>query len=319
MFSISRDDPLAKAEKRVAIVYTPENLTPFREHISSGQLRAIRKSLRRAGWASFVAEYDPSTIVRALHDGSPALVLNLAYGYRNRSRRVYQTQADVASVLESTGLMLVGSCARVQYATQDKIRCAQTLRAHGIHSPRCLYPGRPYSLPELAICKPRYGACHRGVRLVDPKRITEQELHNESAMLQEYVDGPEFTIGVLEVEGQPLALPPLEVIFKRGPHIMVSEMSDWDMRPANCFCAPLTRAARRVFRSLQMRDYARIDVRLHAGRICVLDVNSLPNLDPERSYLPLAAKCAGLSFGRLINLLVASALRRTATNARVTG
>src|SRR5467141_3200180 len=103
MFSISRDDPLAKAEKRVAIVYTPENLTPFREHISSGQLRAIRKSLRRAGWASFVAEYDPSTIVRALHDGSPALVLNLAYGYRNRSRRVYQTQADVASVLESNG------------------------------------------------------------------------------------------------------------------------------------------------------------------------------------------------------------------------
>ena len=57
-----------------------------------------------------------------------------------------------------------------------------------------------------------------------------------------------------------------------------------------------------------MRHYARIDLRVGPEGPVVLDVNSLPNLHPERSFLPLAAARAGVGFAALIERLAASAL-----------
>lgn len=304
---------------RVAIVYVPEQLTPFREHISSNQLATIQDSLRRASWDSIVLEYDPLAITSALSACRPSVVLNLAYGYCNPRRNIHQSQAAVAAKLEESGLPIVGSSARVQHIAQDKIQCAEKLRAHGVNSPRCFNVGDLGQLPPLAIRKPRYGACHRGVSLVDSKMIESQELHAEDLMFQEYIDGREFTVAVVEVDGNPVVLPALEVVFKRSPHVMVSGDSDWDMKPVFPENRSLAQTARRVFSRLQMRDYARIDIRMRNRDMYVLDVNSLPNLDPERSYVPLAAKCVGLSFARLIKLLITSSLYRASRNTRHPG
>jgi D-alanine-D-alanine ligase len=146
--------------------------------------------------------------------------------------------------------------------------------------------------------------------------IESHELHAKDLILQEYIDGREFTVAVVEVDGNPVVLPALEVVFKPRPHVMISGHSDWDMKPVFPENRSLAQTARRVFSRLQMRDYARIDIRMRNRDIYVLDVNSLPNLDPERSYLPLAAKCAGLSFARLITLLITSSLHRASGNTR---
>jgi D-alanine-D-alanine ligase len=166
-------------------------------------------------------------------------------------------------------------------------------------------------MPRLAIRKPRYGACHRDVRLID-HTADLRTFSPEQEILQEYIQGPEFTVAVLEIDGSPVALPSLSVQFKKPLHIMVSGESDWDMVPAREHKTALSKVACRIFTALNMHDYARIDMRIRDRRIYVLDVNSLPNLDPERSYFPLSAKCAGLTFDRLLACLVRSALLRSA-------
>jgi D-alanine-D-alanine ligase len=66
----------------------------------------------------------------------------------------------------------------------------------------------------------------------------------------------------------------------------------------------------RIFSILGLRDYARIDFRVGSEYPVVLDVNTLPNLDPERSFLPIAARKAGLSYGKLIKAIITPAVKR---------
>ncbi|MBT9176510.1 MAG: D-alanine--D-alanine ligase [Firmicutes bacterium] len=52
-----------------------------------------------------------------------------------------------------------------------------------------------------------------------------------------------------------------------------------------------------AFNALECRDYARIDIRVdRSGTPYVIDVNTLPGLEPGYSDYPKAAQVAGLSF-----------------------
>lgn len=101
-------------------------------------------------------------------------------------------------MLEEAGPPVIGSPAAVQLLVQDKLLTGRAVGAMGLHAPNELREGNP-GLPELAVLKPRFGACHRGVKLVDPRTLSgvDEQRH----VLQEYLPGEEFTVAVLEQDG----------------------------------------------------------------------------------------------------------------------
>ena len=300
------------------MLYTPPALTPYRERVSKEELARIAAGLQAGRWTAEVHQYHPRTLARTLLERRPRLVFNLAYGYV-AAKGVHQTQAEVTARLEALDAHLVGSSAAAQRGAQDKLACAEVLRPHGIRSPELIRLNRPGRMPDVAVVKPRFGACHRGVHLVHPRADREKLLRlRTDLLLQEYVEGPEYTVGVVELAGQPTSLPVLRIRFAdaRRPQVMVAGHAIWHIEVDSRDQYGLGALAVRCFRILRLRDYARFDFRVDRRGPVLLDANALPNLEPTSSYLPLAARAAGVGYEELVNLLAESAMRRARGGCR---
>jgi len=74
--------------------------------------------------------------------------------------------------------------------------------------------------------------------------------------------------------------------------------------------AEIQRVAVTAVRSLKLRDYARIDLRLGANnRVYLIEANPNPWLDPIAEFA-MAAKESGLSYTEMIDRIVKAAVAR---------
>jgi len=143
----------------------------------------------------------------------------------------------------------------------------------------------------------------------------------EAALVEEFIDGREFHIS-LWGNGTIQMLPPAEMDFAAFDDVrdrlctFASKFDPLSRHYQNIHLrlpAPLTAAeytrlentAIAAYRTLDCRDYARLDIRLRDGIFYVLDIN--PNADlSSDSSTAYAAEIAGYSFGamgsHLINL-----------------
>jgi D-alanine--D-alanine ligase len=145
--------------------------------------------------------------------------------------------------------------------------------------------------------------------------------YGQPALVEEYVFGREFTVGLLG-ERRPRVLPPMEVAFLSPSERPVYDYEckqDWQRFvryevPANVTKEELRaieRACRTTFTALGCRDVARVDLRLTpAGKVYVIEVNPLPGLTPDYSDLCLIAKGAGMDYRTLIGDILSGAIKR---------
>jgi D-alanine-D-alanine ligase len=145
--------------------------------------------------------------------------------------------------------------------------------------------------------------------------------YDQPALVEDYVAGREFTVGLLG-ERRPKVLPPMEVVFlspEKHPVYSFEYKQDWSSKirydvPANLEPAQLRaleRAARECFIALGCRDVARVDFRMDdQGKIYFLESNPLPGLTPGWSDLVLIAKAAGIDYNALISEILSGAIRR---------
>jgi D-alanine-D-alanine ligase len=158
------------------------------------------------------------------------------------------------------------------------------------------------------------------------KRVLEiHEKINDSALVEEYIEGREFYVGVLG-NREPEALPPIEVDFSGLPEGLpriLGSKAKWDEDSVEFkgtksvlaevpdeLRAKLQKAATDAHRALRVRDYGRVDLRLtDTGDIYVIEVNANCYLE-SGSEFATAAQAAGYSYPRLIQRLVELALER---------
>lgn len=155
--------------------------------------------------------------------------------------------------------------------------------------------------------------------------IAIHEEVNDSALVEEYIEGREFYVGVLG-NREPLALPPIEMDFSglpegmprilgskakwapgsveyKGTQAILPELPD-ELR------ARLQKAAVDAYRALRVRDYGRVDLRLtETGDIYVIEVNANCYLE-KGSELATAAAAAGFEYPQLIQKIVDLAAER---------
>jgi D-alanine-D-alanine ligase len=140
--------------------------------------------------------------------------------------------------------------------------------------------------------------------------IDEAAKYDDEVMVEQFIPGRELTVGILGDEALPV-----------GEIIPVHEIYDYECKytagmAREIFPADLTAdesrtvqdLARRAFRALKLRGYARVDFRMDPdGVFYCLEANTLPGMT-ALSLIPQAAAAAGISFPELCERIVQLAL-----------
>jgi len=333
--------------RQIVLAHVPVKSTPYGEPVRPHVRRLILAALERAGYEAHdvaVRSRDDLERLAAVHPR--ALVFNLCYGLRAPDRVDKAGDSDgsldqpgVAAALVELGLGLVGSDAAAQRRCQDKAETARLVAGIGVESPREMTMDEAMSLSGPFVVKPRQGAAHRGLRLVADSAALAQSPPTDDMMIQEYLDGPEYTVGVIGGDGQaghgsgnrgerqdsqrhgdgsvgqgwghaegPMALPVVRIRnVREGAEPTLYDWATTTSAPDAPGRFGLPAIALELFTFLGLADYARFDFRVVPGRGPVLlDANALPNLAP-RQLLATSARWAGIQLPELIGTIVASA------------
>ncbi|MEN6356049.1 MAG: D-alanine--D-alanine ligase [Armatimonadota bacterium] len=153
------------------------------------------------------------------------------------------------------------------------------------------------------------------------KVISPDELNNAisraagydtSIVIEKFIEGREFTVGVLGND-KPFALPVVEIVPAKGFYDYEAKYTPGateEIVPAKISDDATARAqelALMAHKSLGCRGVSRTDIIIGADGMYALEVNTIPGMTPT-SLLPQAAAAAGIPFGKLLDMLIEYAL-----------
>jgi len=151
--------------------------------------------------------------------------------------------------------------------------------------------------------------------------------YREPVLVEEFLSGREFTVGILGTGGGARALATLEVQLRERADAAVysyrnkaqwRELVDYRLLDAGALRRDVEDVALASWRCLGCRDAGRVDVRLDStGKAQLLEVNALAGLTPGHSDLPLMAALKGVEYEALIaEILRCTTARLAADSAR---
>ncbi len=300
---------------------------------SERTIEAIADALRQAGHKVNFLEGDESLYGRLLK-GHFDIAFNICEGHRGDSR-----ESHVPAILEMLGIPYTGSKVLCLALTLDKPMAKRVLAFHGLATPAFQVFDTPDEPVEAGLGYPLFvkpvgegtGVGINGNSVVRDEGELRCQLrwligtYHQPALVEEFVEGREITVGVLGNERLQV-LPPLEVDLSRCPPEergiytgrIKSELSDLPLYlcPAvltESHVKELGRLAVAAYRALGCLDMARIDFKLDAHdaeRPYILEVNPLPGLSPGVSDLVFEAEAEGMSHAELIKAILGAALER---------
>ncbi|PIT97314.1 D-alanine--D-alanine ligase [Candidatus Berkelbacteria bacterium CG10_big_fil_rev_8_21_14_0_10_41_12] len=133
--------------------------------------------------------------------------------------------------------------------------------------------------------------------------------YSKKVMVEKYIKGTELTVGILEKNGKPEALPVVEIIPRANffDHRAKYNGSTQEIVPAR-IDKELTQRAQKnaldAFRVLRARHFGRVDMIADQRRnIYVLELNTIPGLTTE-SLFPKATTAIGMKYEKMIEHLI---------------
>jgi D-alanine-D-alanine ligase len=291
---------------------------------------AIANALARQGHIVVHLEATPD-LPRVLAEADVDMIFNIAEGVEGRNR-----EGQVPALCELLGIPYTGSDSATLAIALDKALAKKVLLQHDILTPRfqLMESVRERLSPEMKfplIVKPNAEGSSKGISgtsVVDNEEELRAavkfvlETYRQPALVEEYITGREFTVGLLG-DKRPRVLPPMEIKFKNKdlerPVYNYEVKQEWEDHVFYECPAKLTEAeqraiektARATYWALDCRDVARVDLRMDKdGRVWVLEVNPLPGLTPDYSDLVLISNAVGMTYDQLIAEIMVGGLRR---------
>ncbi|MEX2619003.1 MAG: ATP-grasp domain-containing protein [Egibacteraceae bacterium] len=237
-------------------------------------------------------------------------------------------------LLDAHAIAYTGPPASVCALTFDKDMTKRALAGHGITTPAWHRVRRDRAGADLAalaipgpwIVKPVCGGSTIGLTLVEdpadlPEAVETATAAGEDALVESYVPGRDFTVGVLGDQ----VFSVVETITERDLYDYEAKYTPGESRkrvPADLTPEQTTEVRRltaEVHRLLDIGDTSsRSDFRLGPdGAFTFFEVNPLPGLTPTSSY-PISAHADGIDFPQLCEELVVRALARHRAPTRET-
>ncbi len=139
---------------------------------------------------------------------------------------------------------------------------------------------------------------------------------NQPALVEEYLPGREFTVGVIGTGDEAVAIGGMEIECKDNLPYSVEFKENYQI-----FCKYIPMAAEfaeecktvalNVWKALGGADAGRVDVKADRnGRMCFMEVNPLAGLHPVHSDLPILSNMIGIKFQALMEMIMKSAIKR---------
>jgi len=266
-------------------------------------------------------------LVTALASGKTwDLVFNIAEGVSGIAR-----EAQVPALLEAYGIPFTFSTADVLTLAMDKGLAKLVVRQAGIRTPDFAVV-REYGdiatidLPYPLFVKPLAEGTSKGVqetsRVATPAALEAKcrevlAQYRQPALVETFLPGREFTVGLLGAGNAARVIGVAEVTFKPGGDASAysyrNKMDAFDeLTLVNDPLADEVGAvALAAWRALNCRDAGRIDIRNDAeGRPAFIECNPLAGLRPGWSELTVLAAEAGMPYNELIGAILTEAGRR---------
>ena len=262
------------------------------------------------------------------------LVFNIAEGVTGFGR-----ESQVPALLEAYGVPYTFSDPLVCALTLHKGMAKQVARGHGVPTPdfalvATLAEAAAVTLPFPLFVKPVAEGTSKGVsaKSLVTSRAALLEVcaellaeYREPVLVEEFLSGREFTVGILGTGSGARALATLEVVLKAGADAAVysyrnkaqwRELVEYKLLEAGALRRDVEEVALATWKCLGCRDAGRVDVRLDAaGNPQMLEVNPLAGLTPEHSDLPIMAALEGMDFETLIGEILRCTTTRLAAEA----
>jgi D-alanine-D-alanine ligase len=292
---------------------------------------AIENALRSLGHEIDRIGHARQLISRLASGDRWNLVFNICEGLRGVSR-----ESQVPAILDVYGIPYTFGDPLVMALSLHKGLTKTVVREHGIPTCRWQVVADPPAADNLqftlpAFIKPVAEGTGKGVTPASKIRTTDElregclrllEQFHQPVLVEEYLPGREFTVGLTGSGEGAQVLGTLEILLREGAEADVysyvnkercEELVEYRLVQAEN--DPEVREAERIalsaWRALGCRDAGRIDLRSDAkGHPQFMEANPLAGLHPQHSDLPMLCTAIGMSYQELIRRIVESAAQR---------
>jgi D-alanine-D-alanine ligase len=253
------------------------------------------------------------------------IVFNIAEGLYGDGR-----ESVVPAILDQYKIPYVFSGPVIMGLSLNKHLAKLVVSASGVPvSPGCLIT----EFKDLESCSLKYPLFVKPVSEGTGKGITDKSLvrscaelskmvewilkeFHQSALVEEYLPGREFTVGVLGYGDEAIAIGGMEVMTINNLPYSVEVKENYQNY---CTYKPLDAdiieecksVALRAWRALDAVDAGRVDLKADRnGKICFIEANPLAGLNPIHSDLPILSRMYGIEYQTLMELIMKAAIKR---------
>ena len=253
------------------------------------------------------------------------IVFNIAEGLYGDGR-----ESVVPAILDQYKIPYVFSGPVIMGLSLNKHLAKLVVAAAGVP----VSPGYLVSeLKDLDKCNLKYPLFVKPVSEGTGKGITEKSLVNtpvelekmvswilsefdQSALVEEYLPGREFTVGIVGYGQEAHAIGGMEVMTINNLPYSVEVKENYQNY---CTYKPLDAditdecksVAVKAWKALDAVDAGRIDLKADRnGNICFIEANPLAGLNPVHSDLPILARMYGIEYQTLLEMIMQAAVRR---------
>ena len=302
------------------------------------EIEAVERAVRSLGYHCFVMTLrdEVFTIIHWLREIQPNVVFNLCESVYDKT----SMEMNIPALLDLMQIPYTGSPPLTLGLCQNKARVKDILLSWSIQTPRYQVYHRPLApKKELAyplIVKPLHEDGSLGISrdsvVFDDQTLRRQvryilETYRQPALVEEFVDGRELNVGLIEFNGKVEALPISEIDYSDLPENLpkicgyeakwIPESVEYQRSKPVCparvesgLRKKLESIAIRVYQLFECRDYARVDMRVdREGNVYVIEVNPNPDISPQ-SGMARAIKAKGLTYADFVKGLVEKAFER---------
>ncbi len=275
---------------------------------------AVAQACRRLGCVVHESDISPDNLTAL--DVPADVVFPVLHGE-------FGEDGQLQAILQSRGLCYVGSDAVASRLAMDKDASKRTWQNAGLPTApwACLAEHTDISAvtcpPPPVVIKPLCEGSSIGVVLCD----TEEQLHAEAEkaiskhgkiLVERHLQGPELTVGILDVEALPVIEIRTAVKFYDYEAKYRRDDTEYVLEPDidAATNSSVRRTAAKAFEAIGCRDYGRVDFIVDPDEgPQLLEINTIPGFT-SHSLLPKAAEMVGVEFDRLVEKLLKMASGR---------
>jgi len=144
--------------------------------------------------------------------------------------------------------------------------------------------------------------------------------HHQPVLVEEYLSGREFTVGIVGTGKRARALGTMEIVLRSNAEDGGYSYENKDkyedrvdyVLVDDSMAKEAEELAVAAWRGLGCRDAGRIDLRADAqGKVSLIELNPLAGLNPTHSDLPILCRKLGIPFNQLVGWILEEAMLRS--------